>query len=90
MSYTATRGRFRGWWLFSLVVSRWLIALVVSVVHLRAGASLQAAAFQAIVLKPSLPEAPFNLRPPDTHGRTSHPSAAQIEALSTYLESLQT
>ena len=62
MSYTETRARFRGRWLFSFVVGLWLIALFVSVVHVRAGAPLQASAFQAIVLRPSLPEAPFDLR----------------------------
>jgi len=60
MSYT--RGRFRGRSWFSFIVGLWVIAMVVLAVRVRAGAALQTAAFQAIVLKPSLPEAPFNLR----------------------------
>jgi DNA-binding beta-propeller fold protein YncE len=63
MSYTqTTRVRFskRGW--FSVLVVLWVIALGASMVRLRAGAPLQSSAFQAIVLKPSLPEAPFDLR----------------------------
>ena len=60
MSYM--RGRLRGRSWFSFIVGLWVIAIVVLAVHVRAGAPLQTAAFQAIVLKPSLPEAPFNLR----------------------------
>jgi DNA-binding beta-propeller fold protein YncE len=62
MRYAHTRFRFRGRWWFSLAVGLWCIALFVSVVRVRAGALLQATAFQAIVLRPSLPEAPFDLR----------------------------
>ena len=60
MSYM--RGRLRGRSWFSFIVGLWVIAIVVLAVRVRAGAPLQTAAFQAIVLKPSLPEAPFNLR----------------------------
>src|SRR6185503_14490667 len=63
MSYTQIRRvRFskRGW--FSVLVVLWLIELGASMVRLRAGAPLQSSAFQAIVLKPSPPEAPFDLR----------------------------
>src|SRR5215210_4736748 len=62
MSYAQARIAFRGRWWFSLAVALWMIALVVSVVRVRAGAPLQATAFQPIVLRPSLPEAPFDLR----------------------------
>jgi len=62
MSSTQKRMRFRGRWWFSVVVGLWLIALCVSMVRVRAGAPLQAAAFQPLVLRPSLPEAPFDLR----------------------------
>jgi len=53
--------RFRGRWWFAGAVGLWVIALVVSAVQLR-GAPLQTAAFTATVLRPSLPEAPFDLR----------------------------
>ena len=56
------RGRLRGRSWFSFIVGLWVIAIVVLAARVRAGAPLQTAAFQAIVLKPSLPEAPFNLR----------------------------
>jgi hypothetical protein len=55
-------GNFRGRWWFSIAVGLWVMALFASVVRVRAGAPLQTSAFQAIVLKPSLPEAPFPLR----------------------------
>ena len=62
MSETTKRVRCRGRWWFAVVVGLWVIALVVSAVHVRAGAPLQTAAFTATVLRPSLPEAPFDLR----------------------------
>jgi hypothetical protein len=62
MNYGKVRVGLRRRWVFSFGVALWLIVLVVSVVHVRAGAPLQTTAFQAIVLRPSLPEAPFDLR----------------------------
>src|SRR5215212_6379059 len=62
MSYKYTTARVGSRWWFGAFAALWLVALVVSVVHVRAGAPLQAAAFQATVLTPSLPEAPFDLR----------------------------
>ena len=62
MSSTRFRVSVLGRWWFSVAVGLWVIAIFASVVHVGAGAPLQTSAFQPIVLRPSLPEAPFPLR----------------------------